>query len=36
MGIPMFRLNRGLWLVNVATSVLLIGSMVAAMRKGVG
>jgi len=36
MGIPMFRLNRGLWFVNVATSVLLIGSMLAAMRKGVG
>ncbi len=36
MGIPMYRLNRGLWLVNVATAALLIGAMVAAMRKGVG
>jgi len=36
MGIPMFRLNRGLWLVTVATTVLLLTSMGLAMRKGVG
>ncbi len=36
MGVPMFRVNRPLWLVTVATTVLLLGSMVAAMRKGVG
>ena len=36
MGLPMFRLNRQLWLVTVATSLLLLGSMGIAMRKGVG
>jgi len=36
MGVPMFRVNRPLWLVTVATTVLLLGSMVAAMRRGVG
>jgi len=36
MGLPMFRLDRRLWLVTVATTVLLLGSMVIAMRKGVG
>ena len=36
MGLPMFRLDRKLWLVTVATSVLLLGSMGVAMRKGVG
>jgi hypothetical protein len=36
MGLPMFRLSRGLWLVTVATTVLLLGSMGVAMRKGVG
>ena len=36
MGLPMFRLNRGLWLVTVATTVLLLASMGVAMRKGVG
>lgn len=36
MGFPMFRMNRGLWLVTVATTVLLLGSMVFAMSKGVG
>ena len=35
MGLPMFRLNRQLWLVTVATTVLLLGSMGVAMRKGV-
>ena len=35
MGLPMFRLNRPLWLVTVATTVLLLGAMGAAMRKGV-
>ena len=36
MGLPMFRMDRRLWLVTVATTVLLLGSMVVAMRKGVG
>ncbi len=36
MGLPMFRLNRQLWLVTVATTVLLLISMIVAMRKGVG
>jgi hypothetical protein len=36
MGLQMFKLNRGLWLVTVVTTVLLLGSMVVAMRKGVG
>jgi len=36
MGLPMFRLNRRLWLVTVATTVLLLGSMIFAMYKGVG
>ena len=36
MGLPMFRLDRRLWLVTVATTVLLVGSMGIAMRNGVG
>ena len=36
MGIPMYTLNRSYWLVTVATSALLLGSMVFAIRKGVG
>ena len=36
MGMPMFRLNRGLWMVTVASTVLLLSSMLVAMRKGVG
>lgn len=36
MGLPIFRQNRRLWLVTVATSVFLLAAMVAAMRKGVG
>jgi hypothetical protein len=36
MGLPMFRLNRQLWLVTVATAVLLLGAMGVAMNKGVG
>ncbi len=36
MGLPMFLLDRRLWLVTVATTVLLLGSMGIAMRKGVG
>ena len=36
MGLPMFSMDRRLWLVTVATSVLLLGSMLVAMRKGVG
>lgn len=35
MGLPMFRMNRQLWLVTVATTVMLLGSMGVAMRKGV-
>ena len=36
MGLPMFRMDRRLWLVTLATTVLLLGSMGVAMRKGVG
>jgi hypothetical protein len=36
MGLPMFRLNRRLWLVTVATTVLLLASMGIAMYAGVG
>jgi hypothetical protein len=36
MGLPMYRLDRRLWLVIVATTVLLLGSMGIAMRLGVG
>ena len=36
MGLPMFRMDRRLWLVTVATSVLLLGSMMVAMYAGVG
>jgi hypothetical protein len=36
MGLPMFRLDRRLWLVTVATTVLLLGSMIIAMRAGAG
>jgi hypothetical protein len=36
MGLPMFRMDRKLWLVTVATTVLLLGSMGLAMCKGVG
>ena len=44
MGLPrstaavpvMFRLERRLWLVTVATTVLLLGSLSVAMGKGVG
>jgi len=36
MGIQMFNLDRRLWLVTVATTVLLLTSMGIAMRKGVG
>jgi hypothetical protein len=36
MGLPMFRMERKLWLVTVATTVLLLVSMGVAMRKGVG
>jgi hypothetical protein len=35
-GLPMFRINRRLWLVTVATTLLLLGSMVTAMYRGVG
>jgi hypothetical protein len=36
MGLPMFRINRGLWLITVGTTILLLGSMVLAMYMGVG
>ena len=36
MGLPMFRLDRRLWLVTVATTILLLGSMGAALYQGVG
>jgi len=36
MGLPMFSLNRTLWLVTVITSLALVGSMGLAMRKDVG
>jgi hypothetical protein len=36
MGLPMFRMNRRLWLITVLTTVLLLGSMVFAMYMGVG
>ena len=36
MGLPMYRLNKRLWLVTVATTVLLLASMGVAMRRGVG
>ena len=35
MGLPMFRLDRRLWLVTVATTVLLLGLMGVAMRKSI-
>jgi hypothetical protein len=35
MGLPMFRMDRRLWLVTVATTILLLGSMGVAMQKGV-
>jgi hypothetical protein len=36
MGLPMFRMDRRLWLVTAATSVLLLGAMGFAMYAGVG
>ena len=36
MGLPMFNMDRRLWLVTVATTVLLLGAMGAAMYVGVG
>jgi len=36
MGLPMFRLNRRLWLLTVVTTVLLLGAMGVAMYAGVG
>lgn len=36
MGLPMYTLERRLWLVTVATTIILLGSMIYAMRKGVG
>jgi hypothetical protein len=36
MGVSMFELNRGLWLVTVGTSATLLGSMVLAIRRGTG
>jgi len=34
MGLPMFSMSRRLWLVTVTTTLLLLGSMLAAMRAG--
>ncbi len=34
MGIAMYGVNRGLWLVTVATSAALVASMAMAMRRG--
>lgn len=36
MGLPMFQIDRRLWLVTAATSLFLLVSMGIAMRKGVG
>lgn len=36
MGVPMFRMDRRLWLVTVVTTVLLLGAMILAMARGVG
>lgn len=36
MGLPMFRMDRQLWLITVATTILLLASMGVAMRRGVG
>ena len=36
MGLPMFNMDRRLWLVTVATSALLLGAMGVAMYAGVG
>ena len=36
MGLPMFNMDRRLWLVTVATTVLLLGAMGVAMYVGVG
>jgi hypothetical protein len=36
MGLPMFRINRRLWLATVVTTILLLGSMGFAMYMGVG
>ena len=36
MGLQMFNLNRVLWLVTVVTTIVLLASMVVAMRQGVG
>ncbi len=36
MGLPMFGMDRRLWLVTVATTILLLGAMGLALRKGVG
>jgi len=36
MGLPMFRMNRRLWLVTVVTTVLLLGAMGFAMYMGMG
>ena len=36
MGLPMFRIDRRLWAVTVATTIILLGSMVWALDAGVG
>jgi hypothetical protein len=36
MGLPMFRVNLRLWFLTAVTTVILLGSMLVAMRAGVG
>jgi hypothetical protein len=36
MGLPMYKMNRRLWFVTVATTLFLLASMGAAMRRGLG
>lgn len=36
MGLSMYELNRGLWLITVGTSATLLASMAVAMRRGTG
>lgn len=36
MGIPMYAINRGLWLVTVGTTAILLGTMTRAIRQGTG
>jgi hypothetical protein len=36
MGFPMYKINRRLWWITVGTTLILVASMLAAMRAGVG